>query len=162
MEFKKWASNHPDIFESIPTTDLSNSSIFEIDNKDSIKTLGLYWHPNNPIFTKRSMLSTVARLFDRLGYLVPVIIAAKILLKEVWSFRIERKDEPPASLDWDDPVPDQLAERWRQIIQELPDIQETHIPRWLAFDLRHVSTLQCFVTDHKLLFITSLRQTIHL
>ncbi|XP_070855024.1 uncharacterized protein [Drosophila suzukii] len=154
MELKKWASNHPDILESIPTTDLSNSSIFEIDNKDSIKTLGLYWHPNkdgfgfnlkfslNPIFTKHSILSTVARLFDPLGYLAPVIIAAKILLKEVWSFRIERKDEPPASLDWDDPLPDQLAERWRQLIQELPDIEEIHIPRWLGFDLRHVSTLQ--------------------
>ncbi|XP_070854959.1 uncharacterized protein [Drosophila suzukii] len=154
MELKKWASNHPDILESIPTTDLSNSSVFEIDNKDSIKTLGWYWHPNkdgfgfnlkfsfNPIFTKRSILSTVARLFDPLGYLAPVIIAAKILLKEVWSFRIERKDEPPASLDWDDPLPDQLAERWRQLIQELPDIEEIHIPRWLGFDLRHVSTLQ--------------------
>ncbi|XP_050745962.1 uncharacterized protein LOC127011830 [Drosophila biarmipes] len=154
MELKKWASNHPDILESIPTTDLSNSSIFEIDNKDSIKTLWLYWHPNkdgfgfnlkfslNPIFTKRSILSTVARLFDPLGYLAPVIIAAKILLKEVWSFRIERKDEPPASLDWDDPLPDKLAERWRQLIQELPDSEEIHIPRWLGFDLRHVSTLQ--------------------
>nr|XP_036677350.1 uncharacterized protein LOC118878459 isoform X2 [Drosophila suzukii] len=154
MELKKWASNHPDILESIPTTDLSNSSIFKINNKDSIKTLGLYWHPNkdgfgfnlkfslNPIFTKRSILSTVARLFDPLGYLAPVIIAAKILLKEVWSFRIERKDEPPASLDWDDPLPDQLAERWRQLIQELPDIEEIHIPRWLGLDLRHVSTLQ--------------------
>ncbi|XP_070851469.1 uncharacterized protein [Drosophila suzukii] len=143
MELKKWASNHPDILESIPTTDLSNSSIFEIDNKDSIKTLGFNLKFSlNPIFTKRSILSTVARLFDPLGYLAPVIIAAKILLKEVWSFRIERKDEPPASLDWDDPLPDQLAERWRQLIQELPDIEEIHIPRWLGFDLRHASTLQ--------------------
>jgi len=48
--------------------------------------------------------------------------AAKIQLKEAWSFRIERKDELPASLDWYDPVPDQLAKRWRQIIQELPGI----------------------------------------
>ncbi|XP_070851506.1 uncharacterized protein [Drosophila suzukii] len=32
MELKKWASNLPDILESIPTTDLSNSSIFEIDS----------------------------------------------------------------------------------------------------------------------------------
>ncbi|XP_070854723.1 uncharacterized protein [Drosophila suzukii] len=53
MELKKWASNRPDILESIPTTDLSN----------------------------------IARLFDPLGYLAPVIIAGKILLKEVWSFR---------------------------------------------------------------------------
>jgi len=55
------------------------------------------------------------------------------------------KYEPPASLDWDDPLPDQLAERWRQIIQELPDIQEVHIPRWIGFDLRHVSTLQLHI-----------------
>ncbi|XP_070851576.1 uncharacterized protein [Drosophila suzukii] len=126
MELKKWASNHPDLLESIPTTYNYYSLTFSL----------------NPIFTKRSILSTVARLFDPLGYLAPVIIAAKILLKEVWSFRIERKDEPPASLDWDDPLPDQLTERWRQLIQELPDIEEIHIPRWLGFDLRHVSTLQ--------------------
>jgi len=90
MELKKWASNRPNILESIPTTDLPKSSIFEIDNKDSVKTLGLYWHPNEDglgfnlkfalkhIFTKRSILSTVARLFDPLGYMAPVIIAAKI------------------------------------------------------------------------------------
>jgi len=44
MELKKLASNYPDILESIRTTDLPNSGIFKIDNKDSIKTLGLYWH----------------------------------------------------------------------------------------------------------------------
>jgi len=85
---------NPDILESNPTTDLSSSSIFEIDNKDSIKTFALCWHPNkdgfglnfkfclNPIFTKRSILSTVACLFDPLGYLAPVIFAGKILLKD--------------------------------------------------------------------------------
>jgi len=103
-------SGHPTIQISWRASQLQSSQkvgIFEIGNKDFIKALGLYWHPNkdgfgfnlkfslNPIFTKRSILSTVARLFDPLGYLAPVILAAKILFKEVWSFRIERKDEPP-------------------------------------------------------------------
>ncbi|XP_065723385.1 uncharacterized protein [Drosophila suzukii] len=91
---------------------------------------------SSQLCNQQAWSSRTARLFDPLGYLAPVIIAAKILLKEVWSFRIERKDEPPASLDWDDPLPDQLA------VQDLPDIEEIHIPRWLGFDLRHVSTLQ--------------------
>ncbi|XP_070854758.1 uncharacterized protein [Drosophila suzukii] len=64
MELKKWASNHPDILESIPTTDLSNSSIFEIDNKDSIKTLGLYWHPNKYGFGFNLKFSVCTQLAD--------------------------------------------------------------------------------------------------
>ncbi|XP_043066512.1 uncharacterized protein [Drosophila bipectinata] len=78
MHLRKWAANHPALLSDIPKVDLCNHSIFEMDNKDSIKTLGLYWQPNpdvygfkihfsiNPTFSKRALLSTVARLFDPL------------------------------------------------------------------------------------------------
>ncbi|XP_043067334.1 uncharacterized protein [Drosophila bipectinata] len=78
MHLRKWAANHPALLSDIPKKDLCNHSIFEMDNKDSIKTLGLYWQPNpdvygfkihfsiNPTLSKRALLSTVARLFDPL------------------------------------------------------------------------------------------------
>ncbi|XP_070139213.1 uncharacterized protein [Drosophila bipectinata] len=46
MHLRKWAANHPALLSDIPKVDLCNHSIFEMDNKDSIKTLGLYWQPN--------------------------------------------------------------------------------------------------------------------
>jgi len=108
-------------------------------NQDSIKTLCSCWHPNkngfglnikfpfNSAITKPPLLSTVARLFDPLGYLAPVIVILKILLKEVWSFPPDRKGKSQESLDWDDHKSDQLAERWQQIIQDLPDIKQIHM-----------------------------------
>ncbi|XP_070072650.1 uncharacterized protein [Drosophila takahashii] len=41
MYLRKWAASHPALLSDIPEVDLCNHSIFEMDNKDSIKTLGL-------------------------------------------------------------------------------------------------------------------------
>ncbi|XP_043063598.1 uncharacterized protein LOC122319869 [Drosophila ficusphila] len=66
MCLRKWASNHPDLLVNIAQEHMSNSTILEVDNHDSIKTL-------------------VARLYDPLGFIVPVITTAKAILKDVWS-----------------------------------------------------------------------------
>ncbi|XP_070075741.1 uncharacterized protein [Drosophila takahashii] len=50
MHLRKWAANHPALLSDIPEVDLCNHSIFEMDNKDSIKTLGLYWQPNPDVY----------------------------------------------------------------------------------------------------------------
>lgn len=63
---------------------------------DNIKILGITWAPlsdsfffkgspmENPGDTKRQVLSTIARLFDPLGWATPVDVTAKIFMQEIW------------------------------------------------------------------------------
>ncbi|XP_075150562.1 uncharacterized protein LOC142224664 [Haematobia irritans] len=78
---------------------------------------------DSPIVTKRQMLSTIARLFDPLGRLSPIVIIAKILMQQLWE----------ANIDWDEAIPPHLLERWKSFRENLPIIQELKIPRWVEF-----------------------------
>jgi len=48
--------------------------------------------------TKRNILSVIARLFDPLGFLSPVILFAKHLMQRIWI----------AKLAWDDSLPNDI------------------------------------------------------
>ena len=71
------------------------------------------------ILTKRSILSTVARIFDSLGLIGPYSLCFKLLMQETW----ERK------LDWSDKLPLDLEEQFIQLLEELPRMQEITVPR---------------------------------
>ncbi|XP_044248692.1 uncharacterized protein [Drosophila takahashii] len=157
MELRKWAANHPSLLNSIPPEHMSNSKILEIENQESIKTLGLYWHPKedfygfklkftiDEIFTKRSILATVARLYDPLGFVAPVIIIAKVILKEVWSIRIQQADGTPAGLAWDATVPPVIQHKWKEYCTNLLKIESLRIPRWLQYLPSTIASLQLHI-----------------
>ena len=44
--------------------------------------------------TKRTILSEIARLYDPVGWLAPVLVSAKIMLQNLWL----------QGVDWDEPV----------------------------------------------------------
>ena len=69
--------------------------------------------------TKRGIISDVARTFDVLGWLSPVLFPMKLLFQSLW----ERK------LDWDDEVPVILKEQHEQWRDELPLLADIHLPR---------------------------------
>ncbi|XP_029163408.1 uncharacterized protein LOC114934860 [Nylanderia fulva] len=106
---------------------------------ESHATLGLRWHPQGDWFsftirpraitdfTKRRVLAETARLFDPMGWLAPVVIRAKILIQTTWLQR----------LDWDSPLPDQDAHRWRQLLNQLPLLDDIRITRWLNTGTDH-------------------------
>ena len=52
--------------------------------------------------TKRQVLSDMAKNFDPLGWVSPISIKLKSLMQEIWV----------AKLDWDDNLPDNLAENF--------------------------------------------------
>ena len=88
-----------------------------ISDQDEIytKTLGIEWHsvldhfrlnvanrsPHDQL-TKRALVSDIAKTYDVLGWFAPVIIKAKILLQKVWE----------SGVDWDEDVPELVAEEW--------------------------------------------------
>lgn len=64
------------------------------DDHETIKTLGLYWNAANDCFqfkinfdissekfTKRSTLSSIAKIFDPIGSVAPIITVAKNIMK---------------------------------------------------------------------------------
>ena len=87
--------------------------------------------------TKRGILSTVSSLFDPLGLVSPVILAAKVLMQRLWK----------QGLGWDDPVPPAEECAWRSWLQGLEEIATLRIPRWVTGRDDIVSTSLHFFAD---------------
>lgn len=91
FELRKWVSNTPELLENIPIEHREIKPNLSLNSDESIKTLGPHWQQNDDIFhfqidfdlhsnqfTKRIVLSTIARLFDPLGWINPIIVTAKV------------------------------------------------------------------------------------
>ncbi|GBM58451.1 hypothetical protein AVEN_269139-1 [Araneus ventricosus] len=72
-----------------------------------------------PQNTKRTVLSNIARIFDPLGLLGPVITVAKIFYQRLWKLKI----------DWSDSLPEREAEEWERFLNSLHSINQLCIPR---------------------------------
>lgn len=131
---RKWVANHEDLIARIPV-DLRQQTLRTLSADEHVRALGLTWNPTTDQFqfrvkiptdsgssTKRTVLSTIARLFDPLGWVTPVIIRAKILLQQLWLARI----------DWDDPLPIAIETDWTHYRQGLHAIEEIPISRWVG------------------------------
>ncbi|XP_063618731.1 uncharacterized protein LOC134791612 [Cydia splendana] len=97
FEMHKWASNSPDVLKNIPSAQKTNQPSVEIKLDDTIKALGIKWNSHHDVFelkvdilepterfTKTSVLSDIAKSYDPLGFLGPVIITAKMFLQKLW------------------------------------------------------------------------------
>ncbi|XP_063907415.1 uncharacterized protein LOC135125692 [Zophobas morio] len=127
FQLQKWASNCPDILPNCS----QNNDVVKLDHNDEVKTLGSTWNcktdclkyvvETKPVenTTKRSILSKIARIYDILGLLSPVLVLGKILIQKLWLIK----------LDWDDPLPEDIRQTWLKLEQELPILNTLQIPR---------------------------------
>lgn len=132
FELRKWASNSAELLANIATSDRALSCDKSLSSDERINVLGVGWNPANDTFafkvtleddipvSKRTILSAIARLFDPLGWVAPVIISAKILMQRLWQ----------ANLTWDSTVPATLLSRWKAIYSQLSKLNELAIARW--------------------------------
>lgn len=131
FDLVKWASNSSSLLTQLPES--HRAAIEFSDGCDTIKVLGLKWLPVTDTFTfttgetsqantKRSILSTIACLFDVLGLVAPVILYAKLLLQELWL----------AKIDWDEEPPKPIIDRYVEFKNELPLLSHLQIPRHLG------------------------------
>ncbi|GFW76585.1 DUF1758 domain-containing protein [Trichonephila clavipes] len=133
FHLRKWRSNSSEVLSHISSNWLGDSSNLEIHSDECPKALGLTWNSMKDIFifnlkvnfpdniTKRSFLSQSARLFDPLGFLTPCTVSIKIFYQQLWLLK----------LDWDSPLPEALATKWKTFQKEFEQVCSIHIPRWI-------------------------------
>ncbi|KAF6203560.1 hypothetical protein GE061_001892 [Apolygus lucorum] len=140
FELSKWNSNHPPLLQGGAN---SSQSVILPSEDETTKILGMRWHPTSDTFsysvikppsgyTKRIILSTIARLYDPLGYLSPVVFYAKCLLQETWK----------SGVGWDEEVPEPIKAKWTQYTDVLQSLSNIIIPR--AFAQSSSYQLVCF------------------
>ncbi|XP_011165208.1 uncharacterized protein LOC105199705 [Solenopsis invicta] len=134
FQLHKWSTNEPTILN---TSHLNTSEIKGLPKDDEIKTLGVCWNTTNDCLqyktqaitktqrvTKRSVLSTIAQVFDPLGLMGPTIICAKIILQQLWQLKI----------GWDESLPLPLHTMWVQYQNQVNEINSISIPRRIIGD----------------------------
>lgn len=96
-DLRKWASNTRQLTIALPIDKRDK----EIGDNETKKTLGVHWNPKTDTFkfkvtlepkfklTKRDIISDIAKLFDPLGWISPIIIKAKLLVQEIWQKKMK-------------------------------------------------------------------------
>lgn len=133
FSLSKWASNCPEILRAVDTDNQTDNVSLTSNEDPNIKILGLQWNPNEDkfsyrignfvtVYSKRSILSTIAKIYDPLGFLAPTILIAKLLIQDLWKLKS----------DWDTEIPDHLKIVWEKFTTLLPSLQLLTIPRWIT------------------------------
>ncbi|KAJ8940212.1 hypothetical protein NQ318_010712 [Aromia moschata] len=136
FQIMKWATNSKELLANIPLEN-HTSKIVSFES-DRLKVLGLQWQPSLDVFSfsfdvpkeicsKRHILSTVARCYDPLGFLAPVTLLAKLLIKQLWILK----------LDWDEVPPPDIIRKWDQFKNDLPLLSTFEIPRHIGTGNNH-------------------------
>ncbi|XP_053686318.1 uncharacterized protein LOC128735858 [Sabethes cyaneus] len=135
---RKWCSKSQQLMENIPIDERETMTPGEQGVNETIKVLGLRWdptadtlkiayHPNPTVKqppTKRTVYSEIAKFFDPLGLVSPVIVLAKLLAQKLWQLKIY----------WDDPVDENIAKQWQNLQLSLMHLHDIEIPRCVILD----------------------------
>ena len=114
--------------------------------------LGLNWNPTDDYFsfciiidqfknsiTKRQVISSIAKLYDPLGWLSPVIITAKAFIQKLWL----------AKIDWDDTLPLDLQKEFLNWYNDITVLNGIRIDRWLGYSVSSECELYGFADASK-------------
>ncbi len=85
----------------------------DLDAEPIERTFGLVWDFYRDVFdlgakaeadgkTKRDIMKSIYSIFDPLGFLVPIVFQAKVLMQDIWRHKY----------DWDEELPPDLTDRW--------------------------------------------------
>ncbi|XP_049336713.1 uncharacterized protein LOC125802504 [Astyanax mexicanus] len=133
LRLHKFVSNNRAVLESIPpserSADVGNLDL-TFDDLPLERALGVQWDPQSDHFkfsgslkeqpaTRRGVLSTVASLYDPLGFVAPFVLNGKRILQEMCRW----------GTGWDDDMGDELQPRWERWRNDLAFLNQVTIPR---------------------------------
>ncbi|GFU28860.1 integrase catalytic domain-containing protein [Trichonephila clavipes] len=139
MELHKLCANHEKLSPD-PEQNYNFATLTET------KTLGVSWKPNldcflikvkvclDSYYTKRDVLSNIAKIFDPVGQMAPVISKAKIFLQCLWRSKLE----------WNDLLPAEEYREWQQFLVSLENINNIEIPRRILVTFPEVIEIHGF------------------
>lgn len=132
FQMHKFASNSNELLSKIEGFSSSDDIISCIPD-DTVGTLGLKWKTSSDTFsysvrkiaepakyTKRTILSMLASIYDPIGWLSCVIVPFRLLYQEVCS----------TCKEWDTEITDDIKMRWLKLKGELFHLETLEIPRW--------------------------------
>ncbi|CAD7092584.1 unnamed protein product [Hermetia illucens] len=96
FDLRKWNSNLDEVLEAIPEHHRRSAHPLSFNKEDRVKALELQRHPQRDMFmfhihaktlstggpTKRTVASTIASLFDPLGWLQPIMIKGQVFMQK--------------------------------------------------------------------------------
>ncbi|XP_032569851.1 uncharacterized protein LOC116800206 [Drosophila sechellia] len=132
FNLRKWISNNSKILTTVEDT--GDNKVLNIIENECVKTLGLKWEPQNDLFkfsvncndeskniNKRVVLSTLAKIFDPLGWLAPVTVSGKLFIQKLWINKSE----------WDQELSIEDKNYWEKYKENLLLLENIRIPRWI-------------------------------
>ncbi|KAL0186268.1 hypothetical protein M9458_017938, partial [Cirrhinus mrigala] len=133
VRLHKFAFNNKEVMNAFPVGDHAKGFkdlSLDVDPTPIQHSLGLCWDVKRDtfifqvtdikkLFTRGGILATVNSLFDPLGFVAPIIIKGKFLLRELSG----------EALDWDSPLPEDKKEAWEAWRKSLQDLKGLEIPR---------------------------------
>ncbi|XP_050324492.1 uncharacterized protein LOC126755810 [Bactrocera neohumeralis] len=133
---RKWTANCGRILQGLPKDHLLNKESLDFEDTSDVKALGIRWKAHTDFFyfkikpilspesyTKRAILSDIAKLFDPLGLLAPIIVIAKMIMQHIWL----------EGTQWDEVVFPTTLDRWHTFMDNHRSINNIKIPRWVHF-----------------------------
>ncbi|XP_043264252.1 uncharacterized protein LOC122404380, partial [Colletes gigas] len=143
FKLRKWAGNSQKLLRNIPQSSHSHAVDLTLFDDTELKVLGLRWIPSGDYFyfnlqrfqpaagpiTKRTLFSEIAKLYDPLGWLSPVVIRAKILMQSQWLEKIQ----------WDDHVSANTLKTWNTFCEDWSSLEKVKFPRWIRYGADTVS-----------------------
>ena len=97
------------------------------------------------ILTRRIVLSEISKIFDPLGFIVPVLLESKLLIRESWCTE---------GLSWDSPLPAEQTNRWIKFLTSLFDLESLEFLRslWPMEEVEGLPMLIVFSDGAKLAY----------
>lgn len=133
LRLHKFISNSDKVLKAIPKEECAQS-VKDLDmalgEPLMERALGVQWCVFSDDFqfrvtvkerplTRRGVLSTVASIYDPLGFVAPFILQGKLLLQQMCRDKVS----------WDEPLPEELRTQWELWLQDLQNLSNVKIKR---------------------------------
>ncbi|XP_062844382.1 uncharacterized protein LOC134303055 [Trichomycterus rosablanca] len=133
LRLHKFVSNSKEVLATIPKEECAEAATdkdMALGELQMERALGVQWCvtsdefrfrvviKENPL-TQRGVLSTVASVYDPLGFVAPFILMGKQILQQMCRDKVS----------WDDALPDDLQLQWVYWLHDLQNLIDVKIPR---------------------------------
>ncbi|XP_063970046.1 uncharacterized protein LOC129255891 [Lytechinus pictus] len=140
FKVKGWISNVPLKEETVPECQTETSLL---ENLTEEKVLGVVWtqqqdefsykvkgenltqpseKQSSVMWTKRRILSRIAKVFDPIGFAASFLVKAKIGMQRLWEIGV----------GWDDELPEEISAEWDKLFNEMKALNDVRFPRSLT------------------------------